>query len=99
MSLADMQRIKHRQHVPRELPDAVGALGHGRQPMPAKIGADDAKAGGQRVGLGVPNMQAGAQRVDEEKRRRAWRAGDLNMDVQIVCADEHAASRVFAVID
>jgi hypothetical protein len=36
--------------------------------------------------------------MDQQQRRRALRAGNLNMDVQVSCANEHASSGIFAVI-
>ena len=80
----DAERVQHRQRIGAELGDAVGARGDLGAAMAAHVGAEDAEAGGQRRDDGVPDLQTGAERMQQQQGGRVRRPVLADQDLQVV---------------
>ena len=69
----------------------AGARRDGGQAVAAQVGADDAKAAGQPLCLGLPHPPLGAERMEQEQRGRFRWPVDRDVQRQVLAAQEHLA--------
>ncbi len=89
MERPDLQSIEHGQHIRRHARDGVGPGRDTGQPMAAQIQPHHAQPAGKGGRLRVPDVQAGAQRVQQDQHRRTRRAALLHMHRQAGNIYEH----------
>ena len=83
--------LQQRERVPRQHLHAIGPRRRLAQAMAAHVHADHAVAPGQGLGLRVPDVQGGAEAVQQQHRDAGGRAGDLRMDDDVAELDEHGS--------
>ena len=91
MGRGHAQRVQQGEGVRREARDRRVPGNRGAQPVPAQVAADHAMGAGQRLRLGVPHMQAGAEAVEQEQRRPTGRPRHLHVHRLSAERDEHPA--------
>lgn len=88
MHLADVQLIKHRQHIAAQLFDGVGTFGHQRLTVAAGVETQYPKVLAEGRDLLVPHLQVSAQGVGKHQHRGILRPVESVVQIALGEFDE-----------